>query len=217
MTIPRLWVRLVWVGMLVLLAALWSAGPIPDLFGRGLRVQPVVVALACATTYRAFTFKRVIVDAHGGLTIAHYIVGIPRSRYHGRSEIECLGTDYQGLDVVFFILNAISRPSLSSLSHLSSEREDIGTMRLFVVLRNGRRMQVYKGRSDSFLNELTSISRAGFGCQCVGCSRDEQRRSLGQRFSRAGGELRQERSGIERDVEATRNAQRPRFMGALTS
>ena len=161
MAIPRLWVRLVWVGMLVLLAALWSAGPIPDLFGRSLRVQLVVVALACVTTYRALTFRRVTVDAHGGLTIAHYIVGIPRSRYHGQSEIECLGTDYQGLDVVFFILNALSRPSLSSLSHLSSEREDVGTMRLFVVLKNGRRVRVYKGRSSSFLNELIEYLKGG--------------------------------------------------------
>jgi Zn-finger nucleic acid-binding protein len=173
MNTPRLWLRAALASLLLIFLGAWISGlihsllPIERILGRGVLREvdmylPAILATLAAII--AFTFKKVTIRPGHSLEVRQYILGIPWKREYARGDIKCIGTDYQEIlpddgRVSGIIFELLFYPRYWSYLRLSRAR--IGVSCLYIVLKSGKRIPIYKGTDDSRVGELSDFLQEG--------------------------------------------------------
>jgi Zn-finger nucleic acid-binding protein len=167
-SIPKLPVRVVCAGLCVFFLLAWLSGhpymqaPLKWMFGE--ESQPYLPAiLASLAVVMALTYKKVTIKPDRGLEIRYYIIGIPWTRTFPKEDLKCIGTDYE--ETIFYerrgvyaVLELVLHPRYWWF--LPGSRRRIGYSYLYVVLKSGKRIKIYKGEGED-LGELADFLRAG--------------------------------------------------------
>lgn len=175
-SVPRLWVRLVIAILLIAILLGWATGlihtfiPIERMFDKedldwADKYLPAVLILAVAMI--AFTFKKITITPGRSLEVKHYVLGVPKTNQYSRKELKCLGTDHRE---PFFSSNIVGSTILDVLIYgryalWRSHRDNVGTSYLYVVLKSGKRILIYKGNNDEYLGKLADLLQSGLGLE----------------------------------------------------
>ena len=175
MIVPRLWVRMVLAGLLAAVLVVWISGLIHDLlplermFGEtnletANRLVPATLTLLTALV--ALSFRRITIRPDHGLEIKRYLLGIPRTREYSRKELKCIGTDFSrsyfsGGGFLSIVIEAWLLGYYWAYWHIAQGREISGTSYLYVVLKSGKRILIYRGRDDKYLGTLADFLQTG--------------------------------------------------------
>ena len=159
-SLPRLRVRAILACIFIGLLLVWHSGVIheqlPDDVSRNReildRADWMVTAflIYCAVAF-AFTFTKVTIRAERDVEVKRYLIGFSWSRYYTREEIGFLGTEYKKSDVLGKLINEDPEPA--------------GTRYLYIVLKNGERIRIYRGANESYVSKLCDFLQTGLGLE----------------------------------------------------
>lgn len=172
LSIPALWLRLLVAVPLISLAIAWYSGlihtlfPLHRLFERSTIEQadaylPTFLAAVAVIYFTNYT--RVRLKANEGLEITRRIMGIPLRRHYAKKDLAYIGTDYIEPGFVSKLLSLVFLSGRSYYYRYFHDVEPEGKRCLYVVSRNGGKILVYKGRSDSSIGQLCDLLQAGLG------------------------------------------------------
>lgn len=160
MSLPRLRVRALLACIFIALLLVWHSGLIheklPDDVLRNRKILDradwfvTAFLIYCAVAF-AFTFTKVTIQAERDLEVKRYLMGFSWSRYYMREEIGFLGTHYKEPDILEKLIDEDSEPA--------------GTSYLYIVLKSGERVRIYKGANESYLGELCDFLQTGLGLE----------------------------------------------------
>lgn len=167
MSSPSRWARGAGAGAVAVVLALWVTGIIegqlgigPDLFGRaGAYIPHALGFLAVAIVS---TFTRVALYPNQQLEVTRFVVGLPWVRRYLRDELACLGTDYRGPGILMELLRIVLWRR-RTLFEMADVPEEPGRSYLYVVLKTGKKICVYKGTNEARLGEIADFLQAGLG------------------------------------------------------
>jgi Zn-finger nucleic acid-binding protein len=167
-SIPSLGVRAVLACICLFLLAAWVSGnsilqaPLRWMFGEEDQ-QYLALILAFLTAIMALTYKKITIKPNRGLQIKYHIIGIPWTRTFLKEDLRYIGTDYRESMFregrgIFSVLELFLHPRY--WWYLPGSRRRIAYSYLYVVLKSGERIRIYKS-SDEDLGELADFLRTG--------------------------------------------------------
>ncbi len=160
MSLPRLRVRVLLACVFIALLLVWHSGLIHEnLPDDVLRNQKILnradwfvtaFLIYCAVAF-VLTFTKVTIQAQRDLEVKRYTVGWPWSHYYTREEIGFLGTEYKKPGILEKLMDEDPEPA--------------GTSYLYIVLKNGERIRIYKGANESYVSKLCDFLQTGLGLE----------------------------------------------------
>jgi len=168
LTQPPLWCRMLLASLLIYVVVVWSIEPVRehvgDLLGCALPAPPIWMALALAALalIALGTFRKATVEAGKIISLTLAFAGVPWTHRWRREEIECIGTDYKAPGVLTQLFYAADRHR-NLIRSLFYDYEPSGISYLYLVLASGRRVLLYRGKSESRLSEWADMVQEGLG------------------------------------------------------
>ncbi|GAB4330567.1 MAG: hypothetical protein Kow0099_01260 [Candidatus Abyssubacteria bacterium] len=169
MSVPYFWVRALTFGGFILLALGVHFGlleyllPIDGLI-RQETLDIVAAGVSLFGFVLAFSYNKIAIDAGKSIRVTRYFCGIPFSRIYTRDELDYIGTDFAGRG---FLRTTVLDTFIEVLlygryAYLKLYDDRIrGVVKLYIVLKNGTRVCLYRGNSDDVVGELSDFLRYG--------------------------------------------------------
>ena len=175
MSIPKLRVRMVIAGLFIAFLVVWASGllhdllPLDRIFGKAILEAAdefLPAALVLVAAFAAFSFRKITLRPDRGLEVTRYLFGIPHTREYSRKELKCIGTDFSrsffsGGGISSMLIEAWLLGYYWAYWHIAQGSNISGTSYLYVVLKSGKRILIYRGRDENRVGTLADFLQSG--------------------------------------------------------